>query len=249
MNLYKAHLHGGKDPAKPEVGCASRTIKKYKKGFTLAEVLVCLVVIGVTATLTIPSLISNTTDKQNLVRFKKNYSVAAQAIKQIEAENGTINFSTHEALKNDFTAVMKVIKEGAFKDLSAGYYNCYKNNSAGKEYISGGDASDHPTVMTSDGSIFRFDNYNTTNCSGSKGTLTTICGQIAIDVNGKKSPNMFGKDYFHLWIIRKNGTYAIYPVGTNGDSLSCIGDGTATLAQSMGCSKEALLVKSPDDMP
>ena len=42
-----------------------------KNGFTLAEVLITLAIIGVVATLTLPSLMSNTAEQQSITAFKK----------------------------------------------------------------------------------------------------------------------------------------------------------------------------------
>lgn len=44
---------------------------KNKKAFTLAEVLVCLSIIGVIATLTVPTLMNNATKKANAQSYKK----------------------------------------------------------------------------------------------------------------------------------------------------------------------------------
>lgn len=53
---------------------------KNKKGFTLAEVLVTLAVIGVVAALTIPSLIQSSSEKQARTGIKKALSVLNQAL-------------------------------------------------------------------------------------------------------------------------------------------------------------------------
>ena len=45
-----------------------------RKGFTLAEVLTTLMVIGVVAAMTIPTLINSTDDQQYKVAFKKAVS-------------------------------------------------------------------------------------------------------------------------------------------------------------------------------
>lgn len=50
------------------------------KGFTLAEVLITLVIIGVIAAITVPSLIQTTQKKENIVRFKKALSTINQAL-------------------------------------------------------------------------------------------------------------------------------------------------------------------------
>lgn len=56
--------------------------KNYKKifAFTLAEVLITLVIIGVVAAITVPSLNSTTEKKENIVRYKKALSTVNQAL-------------------------------------------------------------------------------------------------------------------------------------------------------------------------
>jgi prepilin-type N-terminal cleavage/methylation domain-containing protein len=62
-----------------------------KKGFTLAEVLITLTIIGVVAALTIPGLIASYQKKVVETRIKKFYSVIQQAIKMIEANGSTLD--------------------------------------------------------------------------------------------------------------------------------------------------------------
>ena len=50
-----------------------------KQGFTLAEVLTTLMVIGVVAAMTIPTLINSTDDQQHKVALKKGISILSQA--------------------------------------------------------------------------------------------------------------------------------------------------------------------------
>ena len=58
------------------------------KGFTLAEVLITLVIIGVIAAMTIPTLINKTNNHEYISRLKKAYSTMAQATNRIIAEEG-----------------------------------------------------------------------------------------------------------------------------------------------------------------
>ena len=51
-----------------------------KKAFTLAEVLITMVVIGVVAAITVPSLLLTTEKKENVARYKKALSTINQAI-------------------------------------------------------------------------------------------------------------------------------------------------------------------------
>ena len=55
-------------------------VNNAKNGFTLAEVLITLVIIGIVAALTIPSVINNYHKKQVGVKLKKFYSVMQQAL-------------------------------------------------------------------------------------------------------------------------------------------------------------------------
>lgn len=58
------------------------------KGFTLAEVLITLGIIGVVAALTMPSLITNYQKKQIVIQLKKAYSTFSQALVLSQYENG-----------------------------------------------------------------------------------------------------------------------------------------------------------------
>ena len=58
------------------------------KGFTLAETLITLGIIGVVAALTIPALITNHQKEVTLNKLKETYSLLGQAFKSATVENG-----------------------------------------------------------------------------------------------------------------------------------------------------------------
>ena len=62
------------------------------KGFTLAEVLITLGIIGVVAAMTLPTVINNYKKQVAVNKLKKFYSVMTQAIKLEEAQNGAIEY-------------------------------------------------------------------------------------------------------------------------------------------------------------
>lgn len=65
------------------------SVPTYKNGFTLAEVLITLVIIGVIAAITVPSLINKTNNQETVSRLKKAYSTLAQVTNKIIAEEGS----------------------------------------------------------------------------------------------------------------------------------------------------------------
>ncbi len=68
--------------------------KIFNNGFTLAEVLITLGIIGVVAAMTLPTLIADYRDKELETRAKKSFSVISQAIEKWQADLGTIGDNT-----------------------------------------------------------------------------------------------------------------------------------------------------------
>ncbi len=58
---------------------------EIRKGFTLAEVLITLVIIGVIAAITIPPLMNKTNEQDTVVAVKKAYSILSQAYQRVVA--------------------------------------------------------------------------------------------------------------------------------------------------------------------
>lgn len=61
-----------------------------RKGFTLAEVLITLGIIGIVALMTLPALIENHQRKTLYSQFKKSYGVFQTALNTVNAENGIV---------------------------------------------------------------------------------------------------------------------------------------------------------------
>ena len=136
-----------------------------KTGFTLAEVLITLVIIGVIAAMTVPTLMNNTSSQEYRTGVKKAISMLNQAVTMQYALQGeTMADFTTAALMRDnvFTKRLNVINT---------------TTSA-----IGGVATD-ATIYTADGMKFGFRDV-TSGC-----TDTVKCGTILIDVNGDRKPN------------------------------------------------------------
>ncbi len=67
-----------------------------KRGFTLAEVLITLGIIGVVASLTLPVVINTYQKKEVPLRLKKMYNTLLNAIELAELENGSSEFWVFE---------------------------------------------------------------------------------------------------------------------------------------------------------
>ena len=105
-----------------------------KKGFTLAEVLITLAILGVVAALTIPGLLANTQGRQYSVGYKKAVSTFGQAINKMVAMEGVDMSNWNEAVQYDGTP-----KYENFVDFMEQNFNVQKVN--GKDvYLSDGTA-------------------------------------------------------------------------------------------------------------
>ena len=63
---------------------------KTKSAFTLAEVLITLVIIGVVAAMTIPTAIANYQKRQTVEKLKAAYSQLSQALRMASSEHGDL---------------------------------------------------------------------------------------------------------------------------------------------------------------
>ncbi len=60
-----------------------------QSGFTLAEVLITLTIIGVVAAITLPNLLANKAKQETAEGAKKTFSTLEQAVARAEVDNGT----------------------------------------------------------------------------------------------------------------------------------------------------------------
>lgn len=208
--------------------------ENFRIAFTLAEVLITLGIIGVVASITIPTLMKNTQDAEFKSAWKKAYSQIANATSLIAQDNGGILNGVFDLngdgnvylidndnnlLRDKYAEKMQVARKcsanvdnqncfhqyGTTKKLDGGAYNTW----AGQN-----DYALFSGLVLNDGTLVTFDNLSATCSHGwsPKGT----CGYIQVDVNGFKKPNQIGKDIYGLFIIG-NGTTA--PFGSAGDTF------------------------------
>ena len=67
-------------------------IKAHKKGFTLAETLLALTIIGIVAALVMGNLMAHTIKQQTIAKLQKTTTILGQVLKKTEAFNGFHNY-------------------------------------------------------------------------------------------------------------------------------------------------------------
>jgi prepilin-type N-terminal cleavage/methylation domain-containing protein len=180
------------------------------RGFTLAEVLITLGIIGVVAAITIPLLIQNSNSKKFITQFKKSLSTLNQAAINAQAQYD-MDYSLLGTLNQDSACATDALSKG--QDTLCGLLN---NTLSGHTYqgkygvVKGADSStpyqaDVSSFAITDFLIFSFAdgafvafNPNAVNCSLASGSVISTemvtSGNLAnclgfIDVNGSQFPN------------------------------------------------------------
>jgi len=207
---------------------------KTESAFTLAEVLITLVIIGIVAALTISAVINTYVERSTISKVKKGLSTIAQAKKLAEAQNGSIigwNFGEGATAQTaaDFWKYIKPHISVA-KDCGSGT-DCYQSDGIkkinGYSYSNNFNAlSKYYKFILSDGSVMWF----RTGGAGDQGKCSTsyesgvenICAVFFYDINGIKQPNTLGRDIFG-YIVTLNGVYPnnYDSCNTNSTGIGC----------------------------
>ncbi len=164
-----------------------------KKGFTLAEVLITLGIIGVVAALTMPSLVQNYRKREAATRIKKFYSMMSQAVLLSTNDNG--DPTEWNKVAEDSSSDSQSINAQNGYDFFMTYLAPYiKYVSIDKAIKSDNpeDARDYEVrIIFSDSSVVYLHNGG--------------CLDMVFDYNGTKAPNTSGKDRFRFILCTNEG--------------------------------------------
>jgi len=165
-----------------------------KSGFTLAEVLVTLSIIGVVAALTLPQLVSNNTNRVLEVQIKKFYTSLVSGIDRYKVMNDVDTFTdiTNYSAQNFVNSVFRVSGECANATANGCFATTYKTQS--KDMYHNGQPNISPAVGNNGSAVYKLAD-GTVFSAGRDGNNINI----TLDVNGSKGPNIAGKD---LWQIQ-----------------------------------------------
>ena len=158
---------------------------KKKNGFTLAEVLITLAIIGVVATLTLPALMSNTQEQQAITGFRKamntlnevgqmnaaidGFDYGGIATKATPGSSSTVYSTSNGTLEQTVWAMMASKSQ---VDMSK----------SGKNVIDSGECKDKEQIFFRDGTVLCYTDKVTNDSAD-----TAI--EAVIDTNGIKAPN------------------------------------------------------------
>lgn len=181
-------------------------VERSTQGFTLAEVLITLAIIGVVAALTIPAVVRNYRAVQYETALKKAYSEMSQVVNRMNTEEGklsTIENYDHHTFSPIFIKYVKSTEY--YKSLTyANILNKYKTYNKNK-VISTAYFDEGMVDLTGGMTVF------IQNCPG-------YPHMLSVDINGrKKAPNLLGHDMF-MFEIMSNGKFV--PMGAPGTFFS-----------------------------
>lgn len=169
-------------------------IKPFQsKAMTISEVLVTLLVIGIVAAMTIPTLITQKAKEETAKGYQRMYSILTQAVLSSRQDNGEFSnwnwgdsITVRESFDTYWAPYLRISK------YCTTYQDCgYQELAPWYNY--------NGTASTTMGCV----NTNRTSVILNDGTFLMVryksgVPSIHIDLNGGKKPNREGKDYFRF---------------------------------------------------
>ena len=165
-------------------------IKIYNhKGYTLAEVLITLVIIGIIAAMTIPSVIANHRRQEVATMLKKSYMTISQAINRSIIDNGFPDTWTFPGTGNEklinyaqtyILPYLQTVKICTPPDT------CFPMTYSPIDGAAAYSGTTSVTAILADGTAIGIFLYG------------DAYSGITVDINGDKGPNTFGRDTFTL---------------------------------------------------
>ncbi len=177
-------------------------MKNKKSGFTLAEVLVTLGIIGVISAMTVPSLMQNYQRKSYVTQLNKVYNLLSQALMSYQNDKNAIDLAeagltSAAEVKNFLNKYLKV-SATCYTAFTPCFASTYKNMNGttlnNGSYWAG--TANAPCVSLVSGAAICMEQakYHSTKW----GDVTSPYGHITIDINGQQGPNIAGRDLFFV---------------------------------------------------
>lgn len=196
--------------------------------FSLAEVLITLVIIGIVAVITIPNLISKYQAHQNYVMLKKYQSILANSYALIVKEEDTFDtwklvngLPASKVVANYIQRYVKVVK---VCEEEVGCWSPTITKALNKKVIVTwgrlqGIGSGIVCMITADGVNMCVDMWDGGDIRNIFGVNTSLnyASSIWVDVNGNSGPNVVGRDVFAFVMTEKG----LKPAGSDSNAQKC----------------------------
>ena len=209
-----------------------------KNGFTLAEVLITLGIVGVVASMTLPTLNNNVQKQTYEVGAKKAYNVISNAVNKYMVDQGVDDlteaplYNNADGLKAFVNSYFRVTVDCGNRYNSPNAASCfakdlYSLDRSAKSDLSKGQCMQ--VVMVADGMAICFDsgpiddtainedvhgegvideNDKLTSANNAFDDGTPLI--IEVDINGANGPNVTGRDIFQM-VVGRNGLVGSKP--------------------------------------
>ena len=207
-----------------------------KIGFTLAEILIALVIIGIIAAITVPTIIHKSDEYRYKAALLKNYKILSEAFKLTYGYNyddfkdwnyvHSTNFT-----RDAFDRISKYFQIEKVCGSGTNMKNCWADKTYaknGKQYAywfgnngtyNGGEEAF--SFVLNDGTSLILDvwNDNTMNIMGIRNDIILSNASLGffVDINGAKKPNKLGYDVFNFALTKKG----IVPGGIDNKGANC----------------------------
>ncbi len=189
------------------------------EGFTLAEVLITLGIIGIVAAMTMPTLITKYKNKQAVSQLKKSYAIVSNAFRMAEAKHGPVmdwaEWNDAEVILDKYIIPELKIGKKYGKSNNNLYSLCYEENS--KIHANSNTMYVWLSNLLIATPIVRYVTASVQLVDGACLGINPKEGAqgyglyLFLDVNGSiKGPNIAGRDLFFFYINQKG---SIMPVG------------------------------------
>lgn len=209
-----------------------------KQGFTLAEVLITLGLLGVVAAITLPALFNNVEKHKWENGLKAAYNIMTNGFAEMMAEEGVDNLKDTALWRE--CVMGKTIANSTLQENGKCAVKHFKNyfNAASVENGVPRDITIydlHNSIATTDmGETIRFtlsnnmtlnamflyvDDRSRSECNTIKengGSMCSVVSNIFVDVNGNKKPNTIGKDIYYFEVDKYG---KVYPEGGLDETL------------------------------
>ena len=188
-------------------------------GFTLAEVLITLGIIGVVAAMTLPTLVNKMNGQATVTKIKKTYSILNQALRLSVADHQDVKHWTYD-VKNDSIGYVDKYWRPYLKKLKIctdRAAHCGYDDNRPFKYMDGriydlsvlaDDRKSRTLFVLADG-VYVW--IYTGSLNSDESEINFVEPYVQFDINGPQRPNVVGQDVFIMDIDKEKNL--LIPLG------------------------------------